>query len=202
MAKVALAFHSAAGHTEAIARSIVRGLASVSGVRAEMVNVAELPERGRSAPPAESGWAKLDNADAIIFGTPTHMGSVSAAFKSFMDQTGSVWFSQLWKDKLAAGFTVSQGLDGDKAMCLHALVTFACQHSMVWVSQGIFSDESGINRLSTWTGMAAVADNAPAEQTPPAQDHQTAQAFGERIGLAAVRWVKGSERSGGGRGSA
>jgi len=52
-------------------------------------------------------WGDLEKAEAIIFGSPTYMGSASAEFKKFMDATSKIWYAQGWKDKIAAGFTNS-----------------------------------------------------------------------------------------------
>ena len=47
------------------------------------------------------GWESLKAADAIIFGSPTYMGSVSWQFKKFADASSRAWFAQDWKDKVA-----------------------------------------------------------------------------------------------------
>jgi len=97
VAKVSVVYHSGYGHTKVIAEAVVRGAQSVAGTQVELVSVEE----------AESHWGTLEAADAIIFGTPTYMGSVSGPFKMFMDASAKVWFEQKWKDKLAAGFQLS-----------------------------------------------------------------------------------------------
>ena len=60
------------------------------------------------------GWETLAAADAIVFGSPTYMGNVSWQFKSFADASSKPWYGQAWKDKLAAGFTNSASINGDK----------------------------------------------------------------------------------------
>jgi multimeric flavodoxin WrbA len=57
---------------------------------------------------AETQWQQLYDANAITFGCPTLFGNVSATFKAFREKTGKFCYKQLWKDKLAAGFTVPQ----------------------------------------------------------------------------------------------
>jgi NAD(P)H dehydrogenase (quinone) len=47
------------------------------------------------------------------------------------------WFGQEWKDKLAAGFTNSATMNGDKFSTIHYLMTLAMQHSMLWVGSGL-----------------------------------------------------------------
>lgn len=188
MAKIAVVYHSGYGHTEVVARHVVQGALSVSGVTAQIFKVDDVMHEPD----------KLNDFDAIIFGSPTYMGSVSAPFKAFMDATAGIWFKQAWKDKLAAGFTNSGGLSGDKFNSLVQLVTFAAQHSMLWVSLGLMNesiaqgklngDPTCENRLGAFLGAMAQSDNLPPTQTPPAGDLKTAQLLGERVAKAAVRW--------------
>jgi NAD(P)H dehydrogenase (quinone) len=185
--RVVIVYHSGTGHTKAIAESVVKGSAMVDGVDAQLLCVDDVPAiEGDGA--GQVAWEMLNGADAIVFGSPTYMGTVSAAFKGFMDATGALWFTRAWMDKLAGGFTVGGGLAGDKQSTLAAMQVFASQHGMVWVSMGIGVGEAGIDRLGSSIGMMAQADDGPAEVTPPAEDHATAQRFGERVGKAAVRW--------------
>lgn len=188
--RVEVVYHSGAGHTRAIALSVLGGLGCVEGIEAGIVSVEEL---GGATEPPNACWARLDRADAIVMGSPTYMGGVSGAFKQFMDCTGGRWHTRAWMDKIAAGFTVGGGLSGDKQSALQAMHVFACQHGMIWVSMGVGVGEAGLNRLSSSIGLMAQADNAPVERTPPQEDHATARAFGARVGHAAVRWCAGGD---------
>lgn len=187
MPTVAIVYHSGFGHTKAVAESIVRGASSVQGTETVLIAVGDLPPPG---PDRSLGgrWPELDAADAIIFGSPTYMGTVSAEFKRFMESSGGIWGVQGWKDKLAAGFTNAGGLSGDKVNALIDIAMFAAQHSMIWVSQGLFYNDEGVNRMGSWLGMQAQSTDDPPEVTPPPEDHRTAALFGERVALAAVRW--------------
>lgn len=188
--KVAIVYHSKFGHTKVVAACITAGAASVEGVDAVLVPTSELPAHGDHE--KDQGWAHLHEATAIIFGCPTFMGNVSADFKAFMDHTGGIWHRQGWRDKLAAGFTNSAGMSGDKLHTLDAIFTFACQHSMVWVSQGVFpgaSEHGRTNRIGSWSGMMAQSDGDQGpDVAPPAADRETARLFGIRVAKAALRW--------------
>ncbi len=187
MTHICIAYHSGFGHTEVLAKKVAEGVRN-SGCTADIHNVAELND---------ALWEHLHKADGIIFGSPTYMGTVSAPFKAFMDASSKLWFGQVWKDKFAAGFTNSGSASGDKLGTLQTLATFAAQHSMIWVSQGIWpssfsGDGQGLNRLGSWVGLMAQSDNGPASETNPnAEDQAYAAAFGERMGKATLRWVKG-----------
>src|SRR5690606_15197759 len=107
MSKVVVVYHSGYGHTQRMAQSVAQGAG------AELIAIdadGNLPA---------GGWETLDAADAIIFGTPTYMGSVSWQFKKFADASSKAWFAQKWKDKIAAGFTNSAGMNGDKQATLN-----------------------------------------------------------------------------------
>jgi len=178
------------GHTRVLAEAVARGAGTVEGTVVRLVLVAE----------RENHWEALDEADAIVFGCPTYMGSGSAELKAFMEETLQPRFlEQRWKVKLAAGFTNSAGMSGDKLLSLQQLAGFAAQHGMIWVtlgqlpgwqaSSGSAKDE---NRLASFLGLMSQsnADQGP-DHAPPPSDRATAERFGRRIGKAAHRWVRG-----------
>jgi NAD(P)H dehydrogenase (quinone) len=190
---IAIVYHSGYGHTKAVAEHILKGAQGVSGVNALLISVDELP-----APNADRSmggrWNELAAADAIIMGSPTYMGDVSWKFKQFMEYSSGIWFQQGWKDKLAAGFTNSGSLSGDKLHALSTISVFAAQHSMVWVGTGITSKGTAptdLNRVGSYMGLMTQSDTAPADVTPPSGDRQTAELFGARVAQATLRWTKG-----------
>lgn len=189
---IAIVYHSGFGHTKVVAESIAAGANGVDGVDATLVPVDDLQAPGEDRQ-YHGRWGELDEADAIVFGSPTYMGTVSAPFKAFMDAASGAWFQQKWRDKIAAGFTNSGSPSGDKVATLQTLAVFASQQQMIWASCGVFPDsEKKINRLGGWLGLMTQADNAPPEQTPPPEDHETARLFGVRVAEAAARWAHGA----------
>lgn len=192
MPTIAIIYHSGFGHTKAIAEHIAKG-AAAAGASVTVLSVDDLPPPDNQRQPT-GPWATLHSATALVFGTPTYMGGPSARFKQFMEATGTIWGQQGWKDKLAAGFTVSGSPCGDNLNVLTDLAIFAAQHSMIWVSLGTFykngpaESPDTINRLGSWLGLAAQADDASPEVTPPVSDRATAEAFGARIAKLAARW--------------
>ncbi len=111
--------HSGFGHTAKQASAVADGVNSVDGAECVELPVEEL--EAEDAP----GWGQLDDADAIVFGCPTYMGSPSAGLKKFFEATSGRWFEQKWADKLAAGFTNSGSQNGDKQ---NTLVDIAHTH--------------------------------------------------------------------------
>lgn len=200
-ARLAIVYHSGFGHTKAVAESVLRGCSRVPAVAAGLIGVEELPDPGKErtfSGPAAGKWPDLLSADGILFGSPTYMGAISSDFKRFMERTSPLWFTQSLKDKLAGGFVNSGTLSGDKLNALMDLVVFAGQHSMVWVSQGVWpstysGDGKDLNRLGAWIGVMTQSTNEPADKTPPPGDHLTAEAFGERFARSVLRWVRGKD---------
>ena len=181
MADVVVVYHSGYGHTQRMAQAVAEGAnALLLAIDAE----GNLPA---------GGWETLAGADAIIFGTPTYMGSVSWQFKKFADASSKPWYVQAWKDKVAAGFTNSAGMSGDKLSTLNTLFALAMQHGMIWVSQGLkpantkAAKRDDVNYLVSYSGAMAhsPADASPAEMSPG--DLETARLFGERVAGIAAR---------------
>jgi NAD(P)H dehydrogenase (quinone) len=186
-ARVVIVYHSGFGHTKAQAEAVARGAQSVAGTEVALIPVAE----------AEARAAELDGADAIIFGAPTYMGSVSAPFKAFMDWTSKAWFAQTWKDKIAAGFTNSASQSGDKLNSLIQLAVFAMQHGMVWIGLDLLPGNNStkgsvndLNRLGGFLGAMAQSNaDESAELAPIDSDRRTAEHLGRRVAFFAQQRV-------------
>lgn len=187
MTTVAIVYHSGYGHTQKQAEAVAEGVGRVAGVKALVVPVAE----------AEARIAEINASDAIIFGAPTYMGSVSAPFKAFMDFSSSVWGGRGWANKIGAGFTTSASQSGDKFNTLVQLTTFAAQHGMIWVgldllpgnnnSKGSVND---LNRLGSFLGAMAQAnaDEGP-DAGPIKSDLETAALLGKRVATVTKQYA-------------
>jgi NAD(P)H dehydrogenase (quinone) len=185
MTNVAVVFHSGFGHTKAIAEAVAKGAGQVAGVTVNLVPVDQ----------AEAREAELDAADAIVFGSPTYMGGVSADFAKFKDWTSKRWMSRAWQNKLAAGFTVSASWGGDKQNTLYQLLTLAQQHGMVWVGLGLAPGNNhskgstdDLNRTGASLGVMAQANGDQGNEGIGASEFKTAAALGKRVAEAALRW--------------
>jgi len=181
MTQVVVVYHSGYGHTQRMAQAVAEGAgAQLIAIDAD----GNLPE---------GGWEQLKAADAIIFGSPTYMGSVSWQFKKFADASSKPWFSQEWKDKVAAGFTNSAGMNGDKQGTLTTLFTLAMQHGMVWVSQGLMpantkaARRDDLNYLVSYSGAIAQSPSDGGAGDMAAGDLETAKLFGKRVADVAAR---------------
>jgi NAD(P)H dehydrogenase (quinone) len=193
-AKIAIVYHSGYGHTGVVAEHVLKGADGVDGVEAKLYKADDLGD------PESGPWDELAGADAIVFGAPTYMGSLSAPMKAFMDASSKAWFSHNWKDKIAAGFTNSASMSGDKLNSLVQLAVLAGQHGMVWVGTGMMpggnrsdSTPDEINRVGSYLGLMtqANADQGP-DVAPPSVDRKTAEAFGQRVAETTLRWRAGA----------
>ena len=185
MTSVAIVYHSGFGHTQALAEAVAAGVRTVPGSTADLIPVAD----------AEARAAELDAADAIIFGSPTYMGGLSAEFAKFKDWTSSRWMQGAWRNKLAAGFTVSASWNGDKHNTLYQLLTLAVQHGMVWIGLGLPPGNNSstgsiadLNRLGASIGAMGQANADQGVEGIAASDFKTFEALGRRVAEAAQRW--------------
>lgn len=191
MTKVTVVYYSNfKGATEQLAKAIGRGAESVPDTDVMLIRVEDVDEH----------WQRLHDSDAIIFGTPTYIGSVAAKFKEFVEKlAGDVWLKRMWLNKIASGFTVSAGRSGDKLNCLQQLVIFASQMSMIWVpvriTGGNYStqgSEEDLNRMAGYIGMMAQANiDEPAELAPPPSDIKTAEMHGNHVANVARQYALG-----------
>lgn len=171
MPSIEIVSYSGTGNTTKLAETI----AEPSGAR-----LWTIPHDGETK---TKMWAALDDADAILFGSPTYMGGPAWQFKRFADATGERWYRRDWQDKLAGGFTTSISTNGDKGDCLSYFITLANQHGMLWISLGQSSPPSRDNSdtATNWTGgnsgvMAIAGKDGMAEG-----DLQSAKEYGARV---------------------
>jgi multimeric flavodoxin WrbA len=177
---LSIAYHSGFGHTAVLAEAVADG-ARDGGAHVTLIAVDKI---------TEADWDLLDAADAIVFGSATYMGNVSAAFQTFAEQTGRRCFNGDWRDKVAAGFTNSGGKSGDKMHTLTSLAIFAAQHHMHWVNLGLgagwntsTASQDDLNRLSFFLGAGAQTNvDAEPDGVHPS-DVRTCHHLGRRVAL-------------------
>ena len=132
--KVLIVFYSRTGSTEALAGAIADGAkaagAQVRVRRARDIvssdvmalapgwaeHAARMDHHYEAPTPADAEWA-----DAIIFGTPTRFGAVSAELKAFIDGLGGLWFQGKLNGKAGSVFTSTSGVHGGNESTLLSL---------------------------------------------------------------------------------
>lgn len=184
---ISIVYDSGYGHTARVAEAVAQGAREVEGADVRLMAVAD----------GVIDWEILAESDAIIFGSPTYNGMISAKFKQFFeDSTKIAWTTQTWRNKIGAGFTNSGAQHGDKLNSLMSMVLFAAQHGMIWVGLDMMPGNSSstgstqdLNRLGSWLGVMTQAntDEAP-DIAPPRNDLETAQYLGQRVAEIAGRF--------------
>lgn len=117
MAKIQIVFYSMYGHVYKLAEAVAEGARQVKGTQVELYQVAELvPDEALERSGAKAARkafahipviepAKLADADAVIFGTPTRFGNMCAQMRNFLDQTGQLWLKGALAGKVGSVFT-------------------------------------------------------------------------------------------------
>lgn len=187
MSKISVVYFSGYGHTAKQAAAVAEG-ASAAGAAVTTIVI----DKEGNIP--DEAWETLKDSDAIVFGSPTYMGGPAWQFKKFADASSKPWFQGLWRDKLAAGFTNSASMNGDKHSTIAYLMTLSMQHSMLWVGTGMMpsntkaATRNDLNYLGAFSGLMAQSpsDSSPDEGPLPG-DLATAKEFGKRIATVAAR---------------
>jgi multimeric flavodoxin WrbA len=188
MAKIAIVYFSGYGHTAKQAEAVQQGAAGVAGAE---VTVLRIDQDGNLP---DGAWEVLAGADALIYGSPTYMGGPAWQFKKFADASSKPWFTSAWKDKVAAGFTNSASVNGDKFSTIEYFWTLSQQHGQVWIGTGLLPANqkqhgpSDINWTAGYAGALAISpSDASPDEAPRAGDLETAKLLGKRVAEFAAR---------------
>ncbi len=177
--QIAIPYFTGSGHTRVLAQAIASGAPG-----ARLIDVRSI---------SSEDWRALDDAEAILFGSPTYMGSVAAEYATFLEEAShDRWTEQSWADKLAGGFTIGTYPSGDKLSTLTRLSIYAAQMGMLWVGAReigapVDPTQPGIDRDGAMLGLMARSDPNK-DQMINAGDTETARRYGARIYACAQRW--------------
>jgi len=146
--KVAIIYYSATGITHQLAKAVAEG-AEAAGAEVRLHRVRELASdeeiasnagwsthRAGTADVAEATHDDLVWADALIFGTPTRFGNVSAQLKQFIDTTGPLWIDGRLADKVVSGFVSTGTYHGGQESTLLALYNSMYHWGAIVVAPG------------------------------------------------------------------
>ena len=192
--EILVLYYSLHGHTEAMARQIVRGIESVDGINARLRTVPAVDsgqtERKPPVPgsgPAYASHQDLAECDGLIMGSPTRFGAMAAALKYFLDGTSAEWFSGTLAGKPAAVFTSTASLHGGQESTLLSMMLPLLHHGMVMVGlpftePGIITTSSGgspygASQYSGWKG----------ERELDETESELCRALGKRVAAIALK---------------
>ncbi len=158
MAKALVLYYSMYGHIEKMADAIAEGVRQVDGVEAVIKRVPEIIPEDR----ARAMGVKLDQKapvatveelasyDAIIFGTPTRFGNMTAQMRNFLDQTGKLWMDGALIGKVASVFTSTGTQHGGQETTITSFHSTLLHHGMVIV--GVPYSCTGLTVMTEITG--------------------------------------------------
>lgn len=138
MSKVLVLYYSSYGHIETMANAVAAG-AREAGATVDVKRVPELV----SEEVARASFYKLDQAapiaqpedlaayDAIIVGTGTRFGRMTAQMAQFWDRTGGLWAKGALVGKVGAAFASTASQHGGQETTLMAILTNLLHHGLV-----------------------------------------------------------------------
>lgn len=199
MGKIAVIYHSISGHTKLQAEAVYLGAQGLPSITAQIYTVEE----------AAAHLDEFDDADAIIFGCPTYMGSMSAGMKTFIEAASKKWYTLAWKDKIGGAFTNSSSFSGDKLNTLIGLVVNSMQHGMIFVGLGMMPSSNipdaiqeiqgpgpdAHNRVGSYIGPMATSFQIKAPNSPSPGDLETAAIYGRRVAEITQQFIRGKNPS-------
>lgn len=155
MAKVLVLYYSSWGHVETMAEAVAEG---ARGAGAD-VTVKRVPELVPDEV-AKAAYYKLDQAapvatpneladyDAIIIGTPTRYGNMTAQMKNFLDQTGALWAQGKLVGKVGSVFTSTATQHGGQESTILSTHTVLLHHGMIIVGLPYaFAGQMGVEQV-------------------------------------------------------
>ncbi len=145
MAKIQIVFYSMYGHVYRLAEAVAEGARQVPGTQVELYQVPELvPDAALEKSGAKAArkafahipiaeQAKLAQADAVIFGTPTRFGNMCAQMRNFLDQTGQLWLKGGLVGKVASVFASTASQHGGQETTITSFHSTLLHHGMIIV---------------------------------------------------------------------
>ena len=196
MAKVLVLYYSSYGHIETMAQAVAEGAASAGAE----VTVKRVPELVPADVAKASGF-KLDQAapvatvdelpgyDAIVLGVPTRFGNMPAQMKSFLDQTGGLWFQGKLIGKVGSVFTSTATQHGGQESTILSTHTVLLHHGMVIVGLPYsFQGQMGVAEVTGGSpyGASTIADGNGSRQ-PSANELAGARFQGAHVAKFAAK---------------
>lgn len=195
MKKVLIIFDTRYGNTHRLAEAIAEGAREVKGTEANLRRV-EITEPEVIIQQTES-WHKaserfktipqvtldeMAEADALIFGSPTRYGNMTASMKKLFDSTGRLWAENKLFGKVGAAFTSTSTPHGGNEMTLITMFMPMYHHGMIVVTPG-YGDPA---LFAAGSPYGASSVSGPGADKPPTEsDLKVARFLGRRVARVA-----------------
>jgi NAD(P)H dehydrogenase (quinone) len=189
MTKVLILYYSAYGHTAQMADAIAEG-ARASGAEAHVKRVADMAGAHAGRPDdAIATVDQLPDYDAIVIGTGTRYGRMSAPMAAFLDQTGGLWAKGALNGKVGAAFTSTATQHGGQETTLFSIITNLLHFGMTVVGLDYgFAAQMTLDEVAGGSpyGATTIA-GGKGERQPSEIDLAGARYLGERVARSAAK---------------
>lgn len=194
--KVLVAYYSMYGHVLKMAKAVAEGAGSVDGVEVVLRRVQEFEAVDRIIDGNEHArrvreeqkdipvctLQDLEEADGIVFGTPTRYGNMTAQMKQLIDSTAGLWLKGAFEGKPAGVFTSTGTTHGGQETTLLTMTAPLLHLGMIIVgvpysTPGMLHTEG---RGGTPYGASTIAGGRNDLQPAP-EDLEIARALGRRV---------------------
>ena len=139
--------------------------------------------------------AQLAEADAIIFGTPTRFGNMSAQMRNFLDQTGGLWVANKLVGKVGSAFTSTGTQHGGQETTLTSFHSTLFHLGFIVV--GVPYSEVGLVNMNEITGGtpygASTLAGAKGDRQPSENELKIAKYQGKHVAEIAKALKIGSK---------
>jgi NAD(P)H dehydrogenase (quinone) len=143
--KINIIFHSLYGHIYKMAEAVAEGAKQVGGAEVKILQVKEtLPDdvlakmgaletKKKFAHIPVATMDDLAEAHAVIFGTPTRFGMMTAQMRAYLDMTGGLWMKGALIGKVASVFTSTGTQHGGQESTVLSFHTTLLHQGMIIV---------------------------------------------------------------------
>jgi len=199
MTKVLVLYYSSYGHIEQMAYAVAEGAYSAGA----QVSVKRVPELVPADVAKASGFKvdqkapiatvdELPKYDAIIFGSGTRFGNVTAQLRNFMDQTGSLWMKGSLVGKVGSVITSSATQHGGQESTILTFIPTLLHQGMVVVGLPYaFQGQMGLDEIKGGSPYgASTITGADGSRQPSAIELEAARYQGRHVAQIAAKLAK------------
>ena len=203
--KIQVIFYSMYGHVYKMAEAIAAGAREVPGSAVSLYQVSELmPDDVLEKSGAKAARAafshiptikveQLADADAIIFGTGTRFGNMTAQMRNFLDQTGGLWMKGALVGKVGSVFTSTASQHGGQETTITSFHSTLLHHGMI-VAGVPYSEQRLLNMDEISGGTpygASTITKGDGSRMPSENELAIARFQGRHVAEIAAALVKG-----------
>jgi len=193
--KVLVIFDTRYGNTHQLAEAVAEGVQEIEGVEVYLrrVEITEpeaiiqqnepwrkANEKFRAVP--QVTLEEMAEADALVFGSPTRFGNMTAPLKKLWDSTGRLWVEGKLFGKVGAAFTSTGTPHGGNEVTLITMFIPMYHHGMIVVTPG-YGDPAVFEAGSPY-GASSVS-GPQADKSPTENDLRVARFLGRRVAQVA-----------------